>query len=353
MLKLDPTPGQAEALLATMRACNAGATRAAEVAFMLRTANKIRLQGEVYRELRETFGLSAQMAIRAIGKCCDAYKRNKDIRPVFSPLGAIHYDMRMMSWKARDLVSLLTLTGRAVVPVIYQGRLRDRPGAVQRGQANLIYRDGKFYLAIAVEIPDGEVDVDEPAEWLGIDMGVVNIATDSDGVQHSGKGLRAVRRRHQRLRQRLQSKQTKSAKRLLRKRYRKESRFARDANHRISKTLVGKAKDTHRGIALEDLTGIRDRITVRKAQRADLISWSFYQLRMFITYKAQLVGVPVRPVNPRNTSRTCPGCGLIDKRNRVARDDFLCIQCGLAGPADTIAAGNIASRAAAMQPYAA
>lgn len=352
MLKLAPTAGQSDALLATMRACNAAANKAAEVAFKYRTANKIRLQPIVYGELRDQFGLSSQMAVRAIAKACEAYKRDKNVQPSFRPLGAIAYDQRILSWKGRDRVSILTLTGRIIVPVIYHGRWLAVTGTKLRGAADLIYRDGVFYLAIVIDVPEPTVGP-EPGEWLGVDLGIVNIAADSDGVTHCGKGLRATRRRNDRLRARLQAKGTKSANRLLRKRRRKESRMARDVNHCISKSLVGKAKDTARGMALEDLKGIRGRITVRKAQRADLYSWAFYQLRTFIAYKAALAGVPVRTVDPSNTSRTCPQCGTIDKRNRPTRDEFRCISCGLAGPADTFAARNIARRAAVMQPHAA
>jgi len=46
--------------------------------------------------------------------------------------------------------------------------------------------------------------------------------------------------------------------------------------------LVAKAKDTGRGMALEDLNGIRERIPVRKAQRRVPHSWAFHQLRSFI-----------------------------------------------------------------------
>jgi putative transposase len=129
--------------------------------------------------------------------------------------------------------------------------------------------------------------------------------------------------------------------RLLRERRRKERRFAADTNHCISKTIVRKAKDTGRGIAVENLTGIRDRVTVRKAQRRAQSSWAFGQLRSFLTYKAANEGVPLVAVDPRNTSRTCPCCGTIDKRNRPDRDTFRCISCGHAGPADTTAAENI------------
>ena len=351
MLKLAPSPGQANALLATMRACNAAATRAAEVAFEHRTANKIRLQPIVYGELREEFGLSSQMAVRAISKACEAYKRDKKIQPAFRPLGAIAYDQRILSWKGRDRVSILTLGGRIVVPVVYQGRWLATTGTM-RAQADLIWRDGKFYLAVVIDVPEPPTGP-EPDKWLGVDLGIVNIATDSDGTAYSGKALRAVRYRNRQLRARLQSKGTKSAKRLLAKRRHREARFGRDANHVISKQIVSEAKDTGRGIKLEDLSGINHRTTVRKAQRADRLSWSFRQLRQFIAYKAAFAGVPVVLVDPRNTSRRCPGCGHIDKRNRPDQATFRCVSCGLAGPADHFAAANIGSWAAVSLPDAA
>jgi IS605 OrfB family transposase len=352
MLKLAPSPEQAGLLLATMRACNAASSHAAEVAFEHKTANKIRLQPLVYTDLRAEFGLSSQMAVRAISKACEAYKRDKKIKPVFRELGAVAYDQRILSWKGRDRVSILTLDGRIIVPVVYQGRWLAVTGTTMRGAADLIYRDGKVYLAVVIDVPEPPAGP-EPAEWLGVDLGIVNIAADSDGNTYCGKAVRAVRYRNRQLRARLQSKGTKSAKRLLAARRRKESRFARDVNHCISKTLVSEAKDTGRGIKLEDLSGINARTTVRKAQRADRLSWSFFQLRAFIAYKATLAGVPVVLVDPRNTSRRCPGCGHIDKRNRPDQATFRCISCGLAGLADTFAARNISGWAAVSLPDAA
>lgn len=352
MLKLAPDAGQAQRLRATMVACNAAADRVAEIAFEHKTANKIRLQPLVYHELRERFGLSSQMAVRAISKACEAYKRDKTIQPRFRSLGAVAYDPRILSWRGRDAASILTLTGRILVPVVYQGRWLATDEASLRGAADLICRDGMWFLAVVIDVPEPPPG-GEPDGWLGVDLGIVNIATDSDGGVHSGRAVRAVRRRNLALRRKLQTKGTKSAKRLLRKRRRKETRFVADVNHCISKVLVGKAQDTRRGIALEDLQGIRQRVTVRRAQRADLHSWSFHQLRAFLTYKAALSGVPIRAVDPRNTSRMCSVCGLVDKRNRPTRDDFRCICCGHAQPADHNAARNISGRAAVMQPNAA
>jgi IS605 OrfB family transposase len=129
--------------------------------------------------------------------------------------------------------------------------------------------------------------------------------------------------------------------------------MARDTNHRISKRIVEKAQRTKSGIALEELRGIRGRVRARRSQRSTLHSWSFHQLRQFVVYKAALAGVPMVFVDPRNTSRTCPKCGCVDKRNRPNRDRFRCVSCSFAGEADSIAATNICSRAHVMVPHAA
>jgi IS605 OrfB family transposase len=124
---------------------------------------------------------------------------------------------------------------------------------------------------------------------------------------------------------------------------RKKRRFRTDTNHCVSKHLVEKAKNTNVGIALEDLSGVTKRTTVRKIQRAKRHSWLFYQLRQFITYKAKLKEVPV--VDPRNISRQCPECGHIAKANRKNQAEFCCKKCGYSENADYNDVKNIAVRA--------
>ena len=213
----------------------------------------------------------------------------------------------------------------------------------------MVWRDG-FFLNTTCTIEESPQVETEGV--LGVDLGISNIACDSDGQMHSGTAIKHVRHRHRRLRAKLQRKGTKSAKRRLKKLSGKERRFAKWVNHNISKGIVAKAKDTHRAIALEDLKNIRTRITVRRqsaaarSQRAILHSWAFFQLRSFVVYKAQRQGMPVHLVDPRNTSRQCHACGCIDKRNRPNQHTFLCVSCGHAAHADLNAARNIASRAA-------
>jgi putative transposase len=168
----------------------------------------------------------------------------------------------------------------------------------------------------SVDVPDQEEN--KALDWIGVDMGLVSIAQTSDGTRFAGSEVNGRRARNARLRRKLQKKGTKAAKRLIRKRRRKERRFATDVNHQISKKIVGAAQRTESGIALEDLKGIRARVRASNKQRRSLHSWSFGQLQDFILYKAMRAGVPVQFVDPHNTSRSCPKCGCIGRAPRSA-----------------------------------
>lgn len=348
VVKLLPTPEQVASLLATLERFNAACDAIAAVAVAHRTASKFAVQKLVYADIRARFGLSAQMTIRAIAKVCEVYKRDKTVLPRFRPHGAMTYDERILAWKGPSTVSLLTLDGRLTISFLfgaYQAARLDRV----KGQADLVYRDRRFYLHATIETPaPPEAD---PDGWLGVDLGIVLLAADSDGITHSGAALNGLRVRHERLRRRLQAKGTKGSRRLLRRRRRKQARFQRDTNHVISKRLVAVAQGTGRGIALEDLTHLRTRTTARKRERSRHGNWGFFQLRQFIVYKARLAGVPLALVDPRKTSRECPACGHVAKENRPHRNTFLCVSCGHSGPADTIAALNIRRRASVNAPH--
>ncbi len=347
MVKLDTTKEQFDALLKTMRSFNTACNFIAEAAYKEKTANKIRLQPLVYYEVRKQFGLSSQMAVRAIAKTCEAFKRDKKRKPKFRLDGGVVYDQRILSWKGLDSASLLTVNGRILVPIRIGEYQRARLDRI-RGQADLILRKGVFYLAVVVEAP--KPTRLDPVGVLGVDLGIVNLAVDSDGVVYKGGNVENVMVRTETLKSSLQARGTKSAKRHLKTLSGKEKRFRRNTNHVISKHLVAKAKDTGRMIALEDLGGIRSQTTVRKAQRRRHNSWAFRQLGFFIAYKAALVGIPFVAVNPRGTSHTCPKCGCVEKHNRPDRNSFKCVSCGFAGLADHVAAINIAARGAVNRP---
>ncbi|MER7200002.1 transposase [Streptomyces sp. CB01635] len=101
---------------------------------------------------------------------------------------------------------------------------------------------------------------------------------------------------------------------------------------------------TARGIALETLTGIRERARLRKPQRATLHSWPFAQLGSFIAYKAKRAGVPVIYVDPAYTSQQCSQCHHTARGNRPSQAVFSCRVCGFVEHADHNASHNIAHR---------
>jgi len=365
VVKLLPTPQEASALSATLRACNEACGLISQAAHGGSVFDRNGLQQLVYRRVREEYGLGAQAAVRCVKKTVDAYaalhaqakagllgregcKRRIRVlgRPiVFGPLSAQPFDDRMLSWRhdART-VSIWTASGR-LKDLAFTGdpdQLK-QIAEYRRGESDLVFRDGMWFLHAAVELPEAALN-SEPSGWLGVDLGIVNIATTSDGTLMAGRGLNRHRKRQQDLRAKLQAKGTKSAKRLLKKRWRKESRHATDVNHCIAKRIVAEAQRTGRGIALEDLRGIRERARFRRPQRATLHPWAFHQVGGFFVYKARYAGVPVVHVNPAYTSQECAECHYVDKRNRPSRAVFVCRSCGVVAHADHNSSRVIAQR---------
>ncbi|MCX4973386.1 transposase [Streptomyces sp. NBC_00620] len=363
-VKLLPTPEQALALEATLHACNEAANWLSGQAYGHQVTSRARLQVMAYTALKAR-GLSAQPALHVLRKVADAYgtlKANLKAgnlgkpsskrytkatgKPIsFRKDAAQPYDDRCLSWQTADrTVSLWTVTGR-MKNLAFTGQ--DDQLAVlashRKGESDLLYRGGQWYLIATCEIDEAEVNA-HPASFLGVDMGIVNIASTSTGKRHSGRHLNRRREADRKLRSKLQKKGTKSAKRRAKRHAGKEARRARDINHKISKSIVAEAQRTAQGIALEDLGGIRERARLRKPQRVTLHSWSFRQLGTFIAYKAQRAGIPLVHVDPANTSRECSQCHHVDKRNRPSQAVFTCRSCGFVEHADLNASHNIADR---------
>ncbi|NJN17734.1 MAG: IS200/IS605 family element transposase accessory protein TnpB [Oscillochloris sp.] len=355
--KLSLAAAAVTAIRATAEAFNAAATYCASVAWNERITNKNKLHHIVYGPTRVQYGLGAQLACCARDKAAEAVRAARanghTTCPTFKPDSAIRYDARTYRLMSLDRVSLNTRTGRVMGQLVlgdYQRRhLYDMSWKI--GGAELVQRDGAFYLHITQTKRNPTPD--EPIGFLGVDLGIVNLVADSDGETYSGATVQRVRARRFRHRQRLQQATTRRARWRLRQLARKESRFQRDVNHCISKRLVHKARTARKALAVEDLTTIRARVTVRRAQRRARHSWAFRHLRSLLTYKAAQAGVLVVAVDPRNTSRTCAVCGHCAQANRVDQSHFRCLQCGHTAAADTNAAVNIAARAARQTAYGA
>lgn len=356
-IKLTPRAEEYVALMGTLELCNRTANELSQYAYETGTKRKFDLHYAKYQSLKGT-GLAAQALVRTIAKVGDAYSTQKALiksgvlsgkrlqkatsKPItFRSTAAQAFDKNNLSYNfEKKTVSIWTVAGR-LRTVSFECSMKQLEllKACQKGETDLCLENGVFYLIAGVEVQ--EQPLREVTDYLAFDSGIVNIATTSDGDNWSGGAVTLRRKKNRALRAKLQAKGTKSAKRLLKKRSKKESRFVADSNHVISKKIVELAEHTNRGIAHENLSGIRDRVRSKKPLRTELNSWAFAQLFAFVAYKAKLKGIPVKIVDPAYSSQLCPDCGTVGKQNRTTRDLFCCSSCSHSGPADVIAAQNI------------
>ena len=349
-IKLQCSKEQHQILLQTLETCNKACNYISQICFDKKVFGQFKVHKLIYKEIRKDFELSSQIAIRCIAKIADAYKLDKKILRDFKPYSSQPFDDRNFRLMKNDQISITTTDGRLKIPFIcgdYQRKLLQ----TRKGEVDLMYIEGQFYIACTCEIDEAEIK--DPTGILGIDLGIVNIAVDSEGEHYSGKQIEVYRKKFYNRRKNLQRKGSRSAKKKLKKISAKQSRFQKDTNHCISKAIVAKAQRLSFSISLEDLKGIREGVKVRKSQRAKMANWGFYQLKSFIEYKAKRFGILVAVIDPRNTSRTCPKCKFVSKKNRPTRDRFCCKQCGFCESADFVAAWNIQAKADVNQPMVA
>jgi putative transposase len=305
--------------------------------------NKNTMQTLVYQDIRALFGLSANLAVRVCARVAANRKTAKlKKKPVkrFAATSA-DYDSRIFDYREKDLtVSLTLLSGRERIKFSAANYQLGKLAGKKPTSAQLCkHTDGLLYIHIQV---DNETpDPTDSNKVIGVDFGRREIAHTSTKKSWSGKQIQAVRDHFAKLRASLQEKASKgtrssrrSIRRLLKRLSGKERRFQTWLNHCISAEIINEAKILNAIVAIEDLTGIRERINKKprsKTERRRSNSWAFFQLRQFLEYKGIRDGVRVVKVNPAYTSQTCHQCLHIGLRSDKK---FGCINCGWHGDAD-------------------
>lgn len=312
--------------------------------------SKLTIQNQVYQDLRAYYGLSANQAVRAcarVGANRKAAKQTGKEVKEFRPTSA-DYDARIFAFREKDWTVSLTLLGcREHIKLQlgnYQlGKLKGRkPSAAQLCK----HRDGLYYIHIQLtEVVPEPIQSDKV---IGVDFGRRDIAVTSKGDRWDGQQIKDVRDRFAHVRGSVQSKGTKGAKRLLKRRQYsggiippefaalsgRERRYQQWLNHNISRRIIDAAKQSSAVVAIEDLSGIRTRTNQqprRKPERRRSNSWAFYQLRLFLEYKGLQAGVRVIAIPPAYTSQTCHQCLHIGLRSDKR---FRCGNCFWHGDAD-------------------
>lgn len=348
-LSLNVTPEQAGLFSATAELFARSCGYAAELALANKTYHPVGIQKLAYGELKK-MGLGAQHACLACRQVADAYKVGDKSKPrKFRPDMAVPMDVRTFSVRG-DVASIWTPGGRQKVGFRTGSKQAEllRKGAHK--QADLVFQGGDWFLLVSVEMPSPAKQ--EPVGVLGVDLGIVNLAVDSDGEVFSGGQVKKVRLRRATARATFQKRGSRSARRHLKRMAGRERRFQQWVNHNVSRRLIDKARRQALSVAIEDLKGLGKRKeTAVKPVRKALGGWAFFQLRQFITYKGELAGVCVDTVTAAYSSQTCSACGHCEKANRKTRERFVCVSCGHDLPADENAARVIRARGAISRPH--
>ena len=348
VVKLQPTPEQVIKLDATLQAF-ADACNYVNDNTNPKLTNKIALQSLTYQTIKDQFSLVANMAVRACARVGANRKTAKlKGKPVkqFAPT-SMDCDKDLFTFREKDWqVSLATVQGRERVKLNAGNYQRGKLKGCKPTSAQLCkHRDGSFYLHI--QLKDEAPEPIPSSNVIGVDFGRRDIAVTSEGESWNGQDIQQVRDRFSKVRASLQAKSSKGtrstrrrARQILQRLSGRERRYQQWLNHRISKAIVQQAKTLNAVIAVEDLTGIRERtndLPRTKTERRRSNSWAFFQLRLFLSYKAIQAGVKVIAINPAYTSQTCHQCLHIHPvRGKSYRSgkSFKCGHCDWAGDAD-------------------
>lgn len=327
----------------------------------LETTNASKLHRELYGEAKQRFDLPVVLIQRARDKAIESQrsylarvtKGKKANLPQFKhvPLGIGQRSLVIMERSGRFVLRLSTAEHRAYLwlPLTPDEHadpvLADLASGVLKHGASELHRNrkGEWFLYLTVYEPN--VPALEGDKVFGVDLGIVNHAVlYGPGSVRFWSG-RAARWRREYFTER--RKQLGKAKLLheIRRSKGKESRWMRDANHKLSREIVNAVAG--RGgteIHVERLLGIRERTKATRKVNRMISSWTFRELIAMITYKAAALGIRVVEVDPRRTSRTCPKCGHASASNRREQATFACIKCGYTANADYVAARNIAAK---------
>jgi len=355
-LRLEPSAEQAAALRETMRQHTACFNAVVAYGWENNIKNGVKLHHATYRTLRERFpDLPSQLVVTARLRATETLKtaltrkrRKREASCPRSTLTPIRYCARTYALKAsQGVVSLSSVEGRLKVQLITNPHAESiMREAVGFDSADLIYRQGRFWLHVAVTLPD--VEFQPSGDVVGVDLGLSRPAVCSNNRFFGERRWKEIERRYFRLCRSLQRKGTRSAKRHLRKLAGKVNRFRRDCDHVLSRRIVDSVKPGT-VIVVEDLAGIHTRAMRRirrnnKQSRRLLHSWSFARLRALLSYKAEAKGCRVVGVDPRWTSQMCSRCGHIHPSNRRSQSVFRCQACGFELNSDLNAARCIARK---------
>lgn len=325
------------------------------------------LNGEKLTSKNVHYKLKSAIKNGAIDRATQAINDYKETIPVFKESLGIWINKQ--SWYTvkkwgKWYIAFTTNDGRNPIPVIETNDIKTYFPFLVKANIEFrkrieLYRKGTdWYIAIPIRV-SCELDFKKKHNQvysninfknytpIGVDLGLCHIAVVTEPNSRewkffSGKEVGYIRRHYHCLRRSLGKKKALSAIKQINK---KESRWMKDYNRKLAKSIVDFALKFDKPIIkMEKLDNIRNTVHSLKRPDRTIHSWAFYQLKQFIKQRAAKFGIPVVDINPQYTSQRCSRCYHIDRRNRKSRDKFHCMKCGFTCHADLNAATNIAMK---------
>ena len=356
---LKPTRRKAMWLESTAAAFSAAVELGLSTARAEHTSSRATIHKASYRDIRQRFGLPAdyaRMAVNAAVSLARSYygqRRSRHFRRTSFPKlnGSQGIGLGVNAYKvvrSNNRTVLRVSTGKRGqyiwLPLCVPDKYRDKV-LNAHGDAKIFKRGSDWYVMLPIRTSPAPTVRDGEHTFIGVDLGIVRLATVStpNGVIHfNGKAVRHRREHFADLRRRYQQHNRLDR---VKAQKGKESRWMRNVNHKLSRQIIDIALQYDSPvIVLEALDGIRNRTGGSKRFNRMMASWAFRQLINFIQYKAEHEAIPVIFVDPRGTSSTCPRCGHKSRSNRPTQSQFRCAACGYRANADAVAAINIARR---------
>ena len=331
------------------------------------STSKTFLHKNGYEKAKQLFNLNTALIQTARDKAVEILKsfnekkkegKAKSERPKLNRV-SIRFDKRCYSFaKTTNVLTPYWLTlslnrrTRISLPIKFGGRQQKFIEEALKGEwqfctVEMVKRDGEWYAHFVLK---KEVElIDEPETFIGVDLGEWNVAVavavskynpskPLKGQFWSGAKIRYVRGKYSHIRRNLQRKKRLD---LVKRIGSKEGMIVNQILHTIAKEVVEYAKQFSKPIIImERLNGIREEMNSSAKLNRRLHAWSFRKLQQYIEYKANLEGIPVVYVNPKNTSKRCHRCGHVARK--VEGREFKCLKCGLVYNRDLNSAINIA-----------
>lgn len=141
-----------------MERANLACDSISQIAWEHQVFGQFKLHHLVYKEVKERFGLSAQMVVRCISKVADAYKLDRKKQRTFKMLGSIAYDDRILTYEfAKNSVSIWATEGRLQIPFTC-GEHQNELLQTRQGESDLCLVKDKWFLLVTCNVEEPPTD---------------------------------------------------------------------------------------------------------------------------------------------------------------------------------------------------